>query len=116
MIIKNVFIFLLYLFLALPINSEPNLDQWKDTEKTYYDLIQEGFEVNQIHRIEGEEVDIGHTFFKPKTDTLCILSLERSTICQVSFIVVGPTNQYSLLLNKYSYNLRIKKVYSKLYL
>ena len=61
MIIKNVFIFLLYLFLALPINSEPNLDQWKDTEKTYYDLIQEGFEV-KAYDISNININNGNIF------------------------------------------------------
>ena len=61
MILKNVFIFLLYLFLALPINSEPNLDQWKDTEKTYYDLIQEGFEV-KAYDISNININNGNIF------------------------------------------------------
>ena len=37
------FIFLLFINSAL--YAEPNIDQWEDSEKTYKDLIDEGFEV-----------------------------------------------------------------------
>ena len=53
MFIKQTFIkifkFLGCLSFYLIINSygyaESNIDQWQDSQKTYYDLIQEGFEV-----------------------------------------------------------------------
>ena len=61
MILKNIFIFLFYLFIAFPISSEPSLDQWKDTEKTYYDLIQEGFEV-KAYDISNININNGNIF------------------------------------------------------
>ena len=38
-------IFLLILTFSNVVLSNPNLDQWLDTEKTYKDLINEGYEV-----------------------------------------------------------------------
>ena len=41
-------IFYIVLFISLTSfssNSEENIDQWEDTDKTYKDLIDEGFEV-----------------------------------------------------------------------
>tara|TARA_Y100000590_G_scaffold176772_2_gene201981 strand:- start:3485 stop:3811 length:327 start_codon:yes stop_codon:yes gene_type:complete len=43
--IKYIFLFLFFVLFTFNIKSEPNLDQWKDSEKTYYDLIKEGFEI-----------------------------------------------------------------------
>ena len=45
MIFKRLFYFLLCFYLSLPVFAETDIDQWKDSDKTYYDLIQEGFEV-----------------------------------------------------------------------
>ena len=39
------FILVLFFFLPLVGHANPNLDQWLDTEKTYKDLINDGFEV-----------------------------------------------------------------------
>ena len=39
------FIFIIFLFIPQFSFGSPNLDQWLDTEKTYKDLINEGFEV-----------------------------------------------------------------------
>ena len=45
---QMIYRFLFFIFLLL-INSvlyaEPDIDQWEDSEKTYKDLIDEGFEV-----------------------------------------------------------------------
>ena len=44
--IPEIFIiFLLCLMSFSFVKADPNLDQWLDTEKTYKDLINEGFEV-----------------------------------------------------------------------
>ena len=46
--VKNALInlmFVLMLTLTNLASSNPNLDQWLDTEKTYKDLINEGYEV-----------------------------------------------------------------------
>ena len=45
---------LLSLFFSTTIFANPNLDQWLDSEKTYKDLINEGFEVKSyaINNIE----------------------------------------------------------------
>ena len=40
----NLFLITLFLFCNTA-HSNPNLDQWLDTEKTYKDLINEGYEV-----------------------------------------------------------------------
>ena len=45
MILQRLFQFLLCVFLSLPVFAEADNDQWQDSDKTYYDLIQEGFEV-----------------------------------------------------------------------
>ena len=45
MIFKILIQFLLFVVLSLPVFAEIEIDQWKDSDKTYYDLIQEGFEV-----------------------------------------------------------------------
>ena len=40
----NLFLIILFLFCNTAY-SNPNIDQWLDTEKTYKDLINEGYEV-----------------------------------------------------------------------
>ena len=42
MIYKLIIYFILILF-NFSLFADANSDQWKDSEKTYYDLIQEGF-------------------------------------------------------------------------
>ena len=39
--------YILLLFILLPsfLNANPNIDQWLESDKTYKDLINEGFEV-----------------------------------------------------------------------
>ena len=44
MIYKFLF-FIFLLFVNSALYAEPDIDQWKDSEKTYEDLIDEGFEV-----------------------------------------------------------------------
>ena len=39
------FIFIIFLFIPQFSFGSPNLDQWLDTEKTYKDLINDGYEV-----------------------------------------------------------------------
>lgn len=58
MIIKLLFCILVYFFLSFKVFAESDIDQWEDSVKTYYDLIQEGFEVkgydiNSIKTNEG---------------------------------------------------------------
>ena len=36
---------LLFIFIAYPLLATSTLDQWQDTDKTYKDLIKEGFEI-----------------------------------------------------------------------
>ena len=40
-----LFAFILFFLKSISINANPNLDQWLDTDKTYKDLINEGYEV-----------------------------------------------------------------------
>ena len=44
MIYKFLF-FIFLLFINSVLYAEPDIDQWEDSEKTYKDLIDEGFEV-----------------------------------------------------------------------
>ena len=44
MIYKFLF-FIFLLFVNSALYAEPDIDQWEDSEKTYKDLIDEGFEV-----------------------------------------------------------------------
>ena len=56
--VKNKLSFFITLIIvclfALLVNANPNLDQWMESEKTYKDLIDEGFEVKSyaINNIE----------------------------------------------------------------
>ena len=61
MIIKSLFQFLFCFFLSLPVFAEIEIDQWKDSDKTYYDLIQEEFEV-KAYDITNIEVKNGYIF------------------------------------------------------
>ena len=45
MFFKRLFFLFVCAFLSLSVHGEPNIDQWIDDNKTYYDLIQEGFEI-----------------------------------------------------------------------
>ena len=45
MIFKRLFFLFMCALLSLSVHGESNIDQWIDDNKTYYDLIQEGFEV-----------------------------------------------------------------------
>ena len=57
MITKFLFQFLIYFFLSLTAFAGADIDQWQDSEKTYYDLIQEGFKVKayDTSKIETEK-------------------------------------------------------------
>ena len=44
MIYKLLF-FIILLFVSFVLYAEPDIDQWEDSEKTYKDLIDDGFEV-----------------------------------------------------------------------
>ena len=52
--LKLFFTFLALMFLTSVANANPNTDQWLESEKTYKDLINEGFEVKSyaINEIE----------------------------------------------------------------
>ena len=45
MIYKIVLPLMLLFFLSFNLNAESDIDQWKDSDKTYKDLVDEGFEV-----------------------------------------------------------------------
>ena len=45
LMIKYFIVLLLFLFFSTNIFAENDIDQWIDSEKTYKDLIEEGFEV-----------------------------------------------------------------------
>ncbi len=52
------FILVFYLICSSPTFANPNLDQWLDTEKTYKDLIDEGYEVKS-YSISDIEINSG---------------------------------------------------------
>ena len=45
MFCKGLLIFILYIFMISNLHAETNIDQWQDSNKTYKDLVEEGFEV-----------------------------------------------------------------------
>ena len=57
MILKILICILVYFFLSFKVFAESDIDQWEDSDKTYYDLIQEGFEVKgyEINTIKTNE-------------------------------------------------------------
>ena len=61
MIFKRSFFIFFYIFLCLPVFAEADIDQWKDSNKTYYNLIEEGFEV-KAYDITNIEVQNGYLF------------------------------------------------------
>ena len=61
MILQRLFQFLLCVFLSLPVFAEADNDQWQDSDKTYYDLIQKGFEV-KAYDITNIKVQNGYFF------------------------------------------------------
>ena len=61
MILKKFCQFLLCDFLCFPVLAETNIDQWQDSDKTYYDLIQEGFQV-KAYDITNIEVQNDYIF------------------------------------------------------
>ena len=61
MILKRLFLFLFCIFLNLSVFAESDNDQWQDSDKTYFDLIQEGFEV-KAYDITNIEVQNGYVF------------------------------------------------------
>ena len=42
---KFLFLIINIFFISINLNAETNTDQWKDTKKTYKDLILEGYDV-----------------------------------------------------------------------
>ena len=61
MILKRFCQFLLCFFLCFPAYAVTNIDQWQDSDKTYYDLIQEGFQV-KAYDITNIEVQNDYIF------------------------------------------------------
>ena len=59
MFLKILFLFLFFLFLNFSVLAEGDIDQWQDSDKTYFDLIQEGFEVKDYH-INNIEIQNGY--------------------------------------------------------
>ncbi len=54
------FFFILLIVISSSIIANPNLDQWLDTDKTYKDLINEGYEVKS-YSISDIQADNGLT-------------------------------------------------------
>ena len=45
MFYKIIILFFLIFIISFKLNAETNIDQWEDTDKTYKDLVDDGFEV-----------------------------------------------------------------------
>ena len=45
MFFKMINVFIIFFFVTFDLSAESSIDQWEDSEKTYRDLIDEGFEV-----------------------------------------------------------------------
>ena len=45
MVFKYLFQLFFFIFFNLSVLAQSDIDQWQDSDKTYYDLIQEGFEI-----------------------------------------------------------------------
>jgi len=58
--IRKFFYLFLFCFVSA-VMAEVNIDQWRDSEKTYYDLLQEGFEVKS-YDMTNLEVKNGNIF------------------------------------------------------
>ena len=61
--VKNkltIFLFLTFLLFSNILSANPNIDQWLESEKSYKDLINEGFEVKS-YSISDIEVGDGLT-------------------------------------------------------
>ena len=43
--IHKLLFFIFFLFINFSLHADSNIDQWQDSDKTYKDLIDEGFEV-----------------------------------------------------------------------
>ena len=61
MILQRLFQFLLCVLLSFPVFAEADNDQWQDSDKTYYDLIQKGFEV-KAYDITNIKIQNGYIF------------------------------------------------------
>ena len=61
MFIKKLFYLFFCVFFSFSIFAEANIDQWQDSDKSYYDLIQEGYEV-KAYDITNIEVQNGYIF------------------------------------------------------
>ena len=58
MVARKLKLIIVLLFLNSVVNANPNADQWMDSDKSYKDLINEGFEVksyaiNTIETVNG---------------------------------------------------------------
>ena len=60
MIYKLLF-FIFFLFINFSLYADSDIDQWQDSDKTYKDLIDEGFEV-KAYDISKIETDKGYLF------------------------------------------------------
>ena len=57
MFIRIINIVFIFSFISFTTLADADIDQWQDSEKTYYDLIQEGFKVKayDTSKIETEK-------------------------------------------------------------
>ena len=53
----TIFLFSVFLFFSNLSTANPNIDQWLESEKSYKDLINEGFEVKSY---AISDIEVGH--------------------------------------------------------
>lgn len=88
----RILVFLFLILLSSQLNADPNNDQWKDTNKTYHELIQDGFEVKayDISNFKDAQGNM-YMFF------VTVLQKERKVIeCQEYQIFDQDMNTVSL--------------------
>ena len=56
---RIISIIFLFSFFSLPILAEVDIDQWQDSDKTYRDLVEEGYEV-KAYDINTITTESGH--------------------------------------------------------
>ena len=71
--VKNKLIFFVVLFFIKSVIANPNTDQWQDTNKSYKDLIKEGFKIkaydmNTIETSNGLILLLFVTVLQKETD------------------------------------------------
>ena len=85
----NIFLFSIFLFFSPLSIANPNIDQWLESEKSYKDLINEGFEVKSY---AISDIEVGNDL----TIILFVTVLQKDNkVYELSLIHISePTRPY----------------------